>query len=78
MLPQDPHARALGGEEAGPAWGAHAGPIDPLDPAQLEAFFIDASGLMSVRPPLPPAQSGDNFYHVIPFQVPQSGVFCGL
>ena len=60
----DPHAR-----------GIRAGPIDPQDPAQLEAFFVEGSGLMGVRPPLPPAQSGDDFYHVIPFQVRKCDVW---
>ena len=54
----DPHAR-----------GVRAGPIEPLDSAQLETFFVEGSGMMGVRPPLPPVQSGDDFYHVIPFQV---------
>ncbi len=31
--------------------------------------MIEKSGLLNVRPPLPPAESGDDFYHVIPFQV---------
>ena len=56
-------------------------PIDPLDPAQLEQFMIEQSGLLKVRPPLPAAQSGDNFYHAIPFQVgrPQSSPHaCGM
>ena len=44
-------------------------PIDALDPAQLEQFMIERSGILKVRPPLPAAQSGDNFYHAIPFQV---------
>ena len=47
--------------EAGPA-------IDPLDPAQLEQYLLESSGLLKVRPPLTPAKSGDNFYHAIPFQ----------
>ena len=53
------------------AAGLHAElpPIDPLDPAQLEQFMLERSGLLKVRPPLPAAQSGDNFYHAIPFQV---------
>jgi prolyl 4-hydroxylase len=42
--------------------------IDPLDPTQLEQYMLESSGLLKVRPPLPPAKSGDNFYHAIPFQ----------
>ena len=56
-------------------------PIDPLDPAQLEQVMLERSGLLKVRPPLPAAQSGDNFYHAIPFQVscPQpSPHACGM
>ena len=63
-LAMDPHAR-----------GMRAEPIEPLDPADLEAFFVEGSGLMGVRPPLPPAQSGDDFYHVIPFQVRKCDVW---
>jgi len=47
-------------------------PIDPLDTAQLEQYMLESSGLLKVRPPLPAAASGDDFYHAIPFQV------CGL
>ena len=31
--------------------------------------MIESSGLMKVRPPIAPAQSGDSFYHAIPFQI---------
>ena len=67
--------------------GAELPPIDALDPAQLEQFMIERSGLLKVRPPLPAAQSGDNFYHAIPFQVsrlpmldtvPETAVACAL
>lgn len=44
-------------------------PSDPLDPTQLEQWMIESSGLMKVRPPITPAQSGDSFYHAIPFQI---------
>ena len=30
--------------------------------------MLESSGLLNVRPPLPPARSGDSFYHAIPFQ----------
>ena len=43
--------------------------VDPLDPAQFEQFALEKSGLLQVRPPLPAAVSGDNFYHALPFQV---------
>jgi prolyl 4-hydroxylase len=43
--------------------------VDPLDPSQLEPYLIKQSGLMQLRPPLPAAPSGDDFYHVIPFQI---------
>ena len=43
--------------------------IDALDPAQLESFLLDTSGLLKVRPALKAAESGDNFLHAIPFQV---------
>lgn len=44
-------------------------PIDPLDPAQLEKFMLETSGLLKLRPPLPPGQTGDDFLHAIPFQI---------
>lgn len=53
-------------------------PIDALDPAQLEQFMIESSGLLKVRPPLPAAQSGDNFYHAIPFQVSYPCTISGM
>ena len=31
--------------------------------------MVESSGLMKVRPPLTPSQSGDSFYHAIPFQI---------
>lgn len=31
--------------------------------------MLESSGLLKVRPPLPAAASGDDFYHAIPFQV---------
>ena len=36
---------------------------------QLEQFMIESSGLLKIRPPLKSAQSGDDFYHAIPFQI---------
>lgn len=44
-------------------------PLDPLDPVQLERFAIEGSGLLQLRPPLPAAASGDDFYHAIPYQI---------
>ena len=44
-------------------------PVNPLDTVQLEQYLLESSGLLKLRPPLPPAKSGDNFYHAIPFQV---------
>lgn len=44
-------------------------PKDPLDPAQLEQYMLEASGLLKVRPPLPAALTGDDFYHAFPFQI---------
>eukprot|EP00798_Chlamydomonas_sp_ICE-L_P001307 gene1307-32657_t len=43
--------------------------IDPLDPAQLENYLLDASGLLNVRPPVPVGQSGDDFVRLMPFQI---------
>ena len=38
-------------------------PIDPLDPAQLEQFMLERSGLPKVRQTLPTERSGGHFYH---------------
>lgn len=56
--------------------------LDPLDPAQLERSFLELTGLNRIRPPMPAAQSGDDFYRVIPFQIlswyPRIVVFPGF
>ncbi|MEW5309985.1 MAG: hypothetical protein WDW38_001822 [Sanguina aurantia] len=43
--------------------------VDPLDPASFEHYAIEQSGLLRLRPAMPPAASGDPSYHVIPFQI---------
>lgn len=43
--------------------------INPLDPAQLENYMLEKSGILNVRPALPAAKSGDEFVRVIPFQI---------
>eukprot|EP00798_Chlamydomonas_sp_ICE-L_P013953 gene13954-19889_t len=56
--------------------------LDPLDPTQMETTLLEASGLLDVRPPVPAAQSGDNFYRLIPMQIlswyPRVVVFPGF
>jgi prolyl 4-hydroxylase len=52
--------------------GSMPAPVNPLDTVQLEQYLLESSGLLKLRPPLPPAKSGDNFYHAIPFQVIQA------
>jgi hypothetical protein len=47
--------------------GVH-GLLDPLDPAQLENFMVNGSGLRAARPPLVPGATGEGFYRSIPFQ----------
>ncbi|KAL6752875.1 hypothetical protein V8C86DRAFT_532734 [Haematococcus lacustris] len=44
-------------------------PSDPLNPAQLESYMLEASGLLQVRPPITPAFSGDRTVRAIPFQI---------
>uniref|UniRef100_A0A7S3R2Q1 Fe2OG dioxygenase domain-containing protein n=2 Tax=Dunaliella tertiolecta TaxID=3047 RepID=A0A7S3R2Q1_DUNTE len=42
---------------------------DPLETAELENYLLKTSGLLEVRPPLQPAETGDAFLRLIPFQV---------
>jgi prolyl 4-hydroxylase len=56
--------------------------VDPLDPVQLQNWVLDSSGLLKVRPPMPPAASGYDTTFVIPFQIlswyPRIVVFPGF
>lgn len=56
--------------------------VDPLDPASLERWVLEESGLVNLRPPMAAAESGDPTYRVIPFQIlswyPRIVVFPGF
>ncbi|KAL6762869.1 hypothetical protein V8C86DRAFT_2508092 [Haematococcus lacustris] len=43
--------------------------LDPLDTPKLEQFMLETSGILSKRPPIQAAGSGDDFVRVIPFQI---------
>ncbi|GLI68633.1 hypothetical protein VaNZ11_013003 [Volvox africanus] len=56
--------------------------IDPLDPVQLENWVLDTTGLLKIRPPMSPAETGSENVYVIPFQIlswyPRIVVFPGF